>query len=68
MQITSLKQISKWEELKWRANWFNIMGTMLEIYYRKKDKIGLEIVNKEQWHNCASLDYFPGYYFLNCML
>jgi hypothetical protein len=41
---------------------------MLELYYKKKDKNGLEIVNKEQWHTLASLDFFPGYYFLNCML
>jgi len=41
---------------------------MLEIYFRTKDKNGLQIVKKEAWHTSASLDYFPGYYFMNCML
>lgn len=68
MQFSSLRQAQKWEELKWRANQFNIAGTMLEIYYRKRDKNALEIMNQKEWHSNVSLDYFPGYYFLNCML
>jgi hypothetical protein len=45
--MTVLKPHQRWEELKWRANWYNLAGTMLEIYYKKKDKNGLEIVNKD---------------------
>jgi hypothetical protein len=41
---------------------------MLELYYKKKDKGGLEIEKKDQWHSRESLDLFPGYYFFNCML
>jgi hypothetical protein len=41
---------------------------MLETSFKKFNKIGLEIVDKENWGNHKSLDYFPGFYFMNCML
>ena len=64
MSVSQLKSFQRWEELKWRANWYNMAGTMLEIYFKKHN---IEIINKEEWHNYHSLDFFPGYYFLNCM-
>jgi hypothetical protein len=56
----------RFEELKWRANWFKIMGNLLEAYYNKAG--GLSFNKKTEWHTSQSLDLFPGYYFLQCML
>ena len=51
--------------MKWRSNWFHIAGMFLENYYSKQRGLSM---NKLGWHSQSSLDTFPGYYFLNCML
>lgn len=69
MSLQQLKPAQRWEELKWRANWYNLAGNMLELSFKKQNsKFGLEIVNKENWENYKSLDFFPGFYYMNCML
>ena len=55
----------RFDEIKWRSNWFHIAGELLEKYYNKMR--GLKMDSKG-WHNQSSLDIFPGYYYLNCML
>jgi hypothetical protein len=62
----TLRSETRFEEHKWRANWFNIMGSLLEEYYKIEMK-GLRIFEQKDWHLQNSLDYFPGYYFFNCM-
>ena len=42
------------EELKWRANWNRLAGTFLELY---------PIASSDE-----KIEFFPGYYHLNCML
>jgi hypothetical protein len=41
------------------------MGTLLEDYYKAIG--GFKIFESRDWHLQNSLDYFPGYYFFNCM-
>jgi hypothetical protein len=43
-----------------------MVGNMLEQYY--KNKGGLVITDKSEWHLQNSLDKFPGYYYFNTML
>ena len=64
--MTLLKGHQRLEEMKWRSCWFHTMGQLLERYYKKQG--GLQIYHKKSWYTQHSLDYFPGYYFLNCML
>ena len=63
--LAVLRPELRFDEIKWRSNWFHIAGEILERYYNKMR--GLKMDSKG-WHNQASLDVFPGYYYLNCML
>ena len=62
----------KWEEIKWRANWFFIVGNMLEQHYSRvnpTDRLNLYVFADDgtKNKNKSQLDYFPGHYYLNCM-
>jgi hypothetical protein len=41
------------------------MGLLLEDHYKSIG--GLKLFEQKEWHLQNSLDYFPGYYFFNCM-
>ena len=62
----------KWEEIKWRANWFFIVGCMLEQHYAKvnpTERLNLYTFPDDghKKGTKSQLDYFPGHYYLNCM-
>jgi hypothetical protein len=48
-----LRRENRMDEYKWRANWMRILATFLEMYPSPSEE---------------KIDYFPGYYNLNCML
>lgn len=52
MPMHQVKKELRFEEIKWRAMWFRVIGMLLE----EKPSMSLD------------LDQFAGYYFLNCML
>lgn len=56
----------KFEEIKWRQNWFMMAGNLLESYYKRAGQLNFS--KKTEWHSSQHLDVFPGYYFLQCML
>lgn len=64
--VANLKPNLRFEELRWRANWFNVVGKLLEAYYKRAG--GLSFNKKLEFHSHESLDLFPGYYFYQCML
>ena len=48
---------------------FNIAGSMLESYLKKKERSGVpDTQYPKEWYTRDWLDYLPGYYYLNCML
>jgi hypothetical protein len=51
-KISILRKEQRYEELKWRANWFRIIAQFIEMYPIPDDK----------------QDYFAGFYNLNSML
>ena len=64
-EMSTVRAEQRPEEMKWRGCWFHMMGTLLERYYNQQGGL---YMNQKQWHTQQSLDYFPGYYFLNSML
>ena len=64
--IVGVKSVFKYEEIKWRQNWFMMVGNLLDAHYRRAGK--LEFSKKTEWHSNQHLDVFPGYYYLQCML
>ena len=63
--MAALKPELRADEMKWRSCWFHRMGELLERYYKAQGGLNM---SQKLWHTQASLDYFPGHYFLNCML
>ena len=64
-EMATLKPELRIDEMKWRSCWFNMMGKLLERYYKQQGGLNM---SRKDWHTQASLDVFPGHYFLNCML
>ena len=70
-ELGSLKSELRFEEIKWRANWFYLIARMLENYFQSKG--GLQIIEGDTsshwgWHSDHAQNYFPGHFYLNCML
>ena len=49
------------EELKWRANQFNLVATMLEQSHLAAQ------YTQDNWSDHSTLQMFPGYYFMRAM-
>jgi hypothetical protein len=60
--IVAVKSVFKYEEIKWRQNWFMMVGNLLESYYKRAGQLNFS--KKTEWHSSQHLDVFPGYYYL----